>query len=128
MSNTAEKVGKDIGDLNDEDAGALGLRLGDLIPAPVTDLTLPSEGCLEHIKVLQVLFHDFDALKATRLPSLEQIVLHCEGNYDSETHPDPAYRPKCESLVLELEPTGVTLQAEKRPSRSLRGVARGREV
>ncbi|KAK6828383.1 F-box domain protein [Apiospora arundinis] len=70
ISNAVQKVGKDIGDLNDEDAGALGLRLGDLIPASVTHLTLSSKGCLEHVKVLQVLFHDFDALKATRLPSL----------------------------------------------------------
>ncbi|KAK6852891.1 hypothetical protein PG995_011442 [Apiospora arundinis] len=110
MSNTAQNVGKDIGELNDEDAGAL-----DLIPVLGTHLTLLSEGCLEHVKVLQVLFHDFDNLKATRLPSLEQIVLHCEENYDSETHPDSAYRAKCESLVLELEPTGVTLQVEEDP-------------
>ncbi|KAH7313933.1 hypothetical protein B0I35DRAFT_513503 [Stachybotrys elegans] len=77
MSDSASRIGRPFTDLTKDDAKALGLRLSDLIPASVTELTLLSPGKAEHAKALQVLFFDFGTLKATGLPALEEINLEC---------------------------------------------------
>ncbi|KAK8038684.1 hypothetical protein PG993_007095 [Apiospora rasikravindrae] len=111
VSHAASRFGKSIGDLDEEDSETVDLRLGNLIPASVTQLTLLSRGRVPHDKILGVLFRDFGATRAARLPDMEQIILECQSSYS----PDPAYRAKCESLVSEVGTSGVALHVETEP-------------
>ncbi|KAK7921624.1 hypothetical protein PG985_009646 [Apiospora marii] len=99
LSHAASRASKSVDDLTEEDAETLGLRLGDLVPVSVTELTLLSAGQVPHDKVLEVLFSGFTATKAARFRNLEHIILACQTDFDPDTEPTPAYRARCESLV-----------------------------
>ncbi|KAH7304318.1 hypothetical protein B0I35DRAFT_465302 [Stachybotrys elegans] len=89
MSYAAQKMGKSLAGLTKNDIHKLGLQLGNFIPASVTEVTLLSPGHDSHVKVLEVLFYEFAALRATLLPALKRIVLECVI-YES-SGPEAAY-------------------------------------
>ncbi|KAK8075959.1 hypothetical protein PG994_003231 [Apiospora phragmitis] len=74
-------------DLTYKDVDTLEVRLGDLVPASVTQLVLHSDGTApDDWTALRLLFHDFGAMKAARFPALDKIVSDCafvEDEYES---------------------------------------------
>ncbi|KAK7937218.1 uncharacterized protein PG986_014086 [Apiospora aurea] len=75
ISYIATRINKSLEDLSYGDMESLEVKLSDLVPDSVTHLVLYSNGTAPHHgDALKILFHDFQALKATRLPALEEIV------------------------------------------------------
>ncbi|KAK8091464.1 hypothetical protein PG997_001825 [Apiospora hydei] len=75
ISYIATRINKTLEDLSYGDMESLEVKLSDLVPASVTHLVLYSNGTAPHHgDALKILFHDFQAMKATRLPALEEIV------------------------------------------------------
>ncbi|KAI4157239.1 MAG: hypothetical protein LQ342_008453 [Letrouitia transgressa] len=78
-------------------------RIGDLLPASVSEISLRSDGRLDHAKALEEMFQEFAALKEAALPALKNMQLSCINGADEE------YKKRCNKLNLEMEVAGVHL-------------------
>ena len=78
-------------------------RIGDLLPASVSELSLRSDGRVDHAKALEEMFRDFATLKEAALPALKNMQLSCVNSADE------AYKKQFDKLNPEMEKAGVHL-------------------
>lgn len=108
ISYAAARVNKLVEDLTGRDVETLEVKLGDLIPASVTEFKLNLiREVRNHGKILNVLFHGFGATKASRLPVLEKVVFDCPFRMKEMRDRNHGCKSASEQLILENEPAGV---------------------
>ncbi|KAK8109255.1 hypothetical protein PG984_015056 [Apiospora sp. TS-2023a] len=121
ISYAASRINKSVEDLTDRDMETLDVKLGDLIPASVTELELRNvRHVSNHGKVLKVLFHGFSAMKASRLPALEKVLF-----LNLQEWMSPGCKSASEQLISENEPNGVVITIDYNSSLFHNGKWRG---
>ncbi|KAL8740495.1 MAG: hypothetical protein Q9190_006812 [Brigantiaea leucoxantha] len=102
MSNKSSVLSNISSESQQSDDGVT--RIGDLLPASVSELSLRSEGWVDHPKALEEMFQDFATLKEAALPALKNMQLSCIDSADE------AYKKQCDKLSTEMEKAGVHLK------------------
>ncbi|KAK8013253.1 f-box domain protein [Apiospora marii] len=105
VSYAASRINKTVEDFTDTDVETLEVKLGDLIPASLIELELRDIWPYrDHGKILNILFHGFGAMKASRLPALQKVVIH---HYAEDM--SPGCKVASEQLISETKRHGVVL-------------------
>ncbi len=99
-----------VGGLTDLNLDSYESFIGDLVPAPVSQLSLVSSGTNHHEKALDLMFRHFAIIKDSQLPSLKEVHLSCPANADN------AYKDQCARVLAETEKAGVVLHLKPWPS------------